>query len=281
MLFALIVLAAGYGAAVGLLVPRAVYRLAVEPDAPWRDSCPSGHPLTGPAGGWLGPARCGACGGVFRGQASGLPDALRAGPPLPDGPRIQPVRRLGTGFWGGAPGATPAVAGLTAAVCAALAGAVGFAPELGVWLLLAPFFVLLALVDRAVQRLPDVLTLPLAAAAAVLLGGVALLPGARGSWPLALLGGLALGGGYLVLFLVNPNGMGFGDVKLAIGLGVALGWYGWGVLMPGALAGFVYGAGYGFVLVLRGRAGRRTAMPFGPFMVAGAFTGMLLGGLGA
>ncbi|MBW5484006.1 prepilin peptidase [Streptomyces bambusae] len=146
---------------------------------------------------------------------------------------------------------------------------------------LAPVLVLLALVDLAVHRLPDPLTLPLAGAVAALLGVAALLPGAGGGWRSALLGGAALGGGYLVLFLIHPAGMGFGDVKLALALGVALGWYGWGVWAAGAFLGFVYGAGYGLGLVLRGRAGLRAAFPFGPFMAAGAFTGVLMGGFGA
>lgn len=234
----IVVLAACFGAAVGTLLPRPAYRLAVAAGTPWHDTTPSGRPIAG----WLGPAR-------------------------------------GTEGWYGP--STPVTATVTALCCAALAGAAGPVPEAAVWVLLAPALVLLALVDRAVQRLPDVLTLPIAAVTAALLGAAALLPGARGSWTGALLGGLALGGGYFVLFLINPNGMGFGDVKLAAGLGLALGWYGWGVLLLGAFAGFVYGALYGVGLILRGRAGRKSAMPFGPFMVAGALTGLLLGGFGA
>ncbi|WP_030202222.1 A24 family peptidase [Streptomyces sp. NRRL S-87] len=230
--------AAAYGAAAGLLLPKVAYRLAVEPGEPWRFDCPRGHPLTG----WLGTARC-------QGAAYG-PDPVRT-------------------------------AVLTAVVCGALAGAAGNVPEAAVWALLAPFAVLLALVDRAVHRLPDVVTLPLAAGAVALLGCAALAPGAAGSWRDGLLGGAALAAGYFVLFLINPDGMGFGDVKLALALGVALGWYGWGVLLVGAFLGFLYGGLYGLSLVLRGRAGRRTALPFGPFMAAGAFTGLLLGGLAA
>ncbi|WP_445081895.1 prepilin peptidase [Streptomyces spongiicola] len=169
----------------------------------------------------------------------------------------------------------------TALSCAALAAAVGPRPELVVWLLLVPVAVLLALVDRNVHRLPDQLTLPLAAAAAVLLGGAAALPGAGGSWTTALLGGPVLGAGYLVLFLVHPNGMGFGDVKLALSLGVVLGWYGWEVLFVGAFAGFLLGAVYGLGLVVLRGARRDTAIPFGPFMVSGTLVGLLLGGLAA
>ncbi|MFD3549918.1 prepilin peptidase [Streptomyces sp. NPDC058655] len=179
---------------------------------------------------------------------------------------------------------------LTGAVCAALGSAVGARPEVVAYAGLAPVLVLLGLVDRAVHRLPDVVTLPLAAAAAALLGAAALVPGGpggpdgtgpSGSWRLALLGGCALGAAYLVLFLVNPAGMGFGDVKLALSLGVALGWYGWGVWATGAFLGFLYGALYGLVLVLQGSATRSQGFAFGPFMMAGALTGVLLGGFGA
>ncbi|MFD3539774.1 prepilin peptidase [Streptomyces sp. NPDC058662] len=232
--------AALWGAATGLLVPRAAYRLSVPPREPWRSGCPAGHPLSGPGGGWLGRATCPAC-----------------------GPGSRPY----------AP--APVAAVLGAAVCATLAAAAGVRPELLVWLALAPFAVLLALVDRAVHRLPDVLTLPLAAATAAGLGLAALLPGTAGDWPRALLGGLALGACYFTLFLINPRGMGFGDVKLALTLGQVLGWYGWPVLFAGTFAAFLAGAVHGLgLMVLRG-AGRKAAMPFGPFMLAGALAGVV------
>ncbi|WP_046775909.1 prepilin peptidase [Streptomyces yangpuensis] len=247
-----IVVAAGYGVAAGLLLPRAAYRLSVEPGEPWREHCPQGHPLRG----WLGPARCRPSGPAGSGPAgSGAAHAY--------GPRA----------------VLPAV--LTAAVCALVAAAVGVRPEAAAYAGLAPLLVLLALVDRAVHRLPDVLTLPLAAGAAALLGISALLPGAAGSWRLALLGGGALGAAYLVLHLINPAGMGLGDVKLALSLGVALGWYGWGVWAAGAFLGLLYGSLYGLTLLLRGSATRDQGFAFGPFMAAGALTGVLLGGFGA
>jgi leader peptidase (prepilin peptidase)/N-methyltransferase len=242
----LLAVAAVWGAVTGLLIPRAAYRFSVDPEEPWRTACPAGHPLTGPVRGWLGPARCAPC------AAPGTP-----------------------------PGYAPGVLAplVTVAACVALAAATGARPELIGWLALAPVAVLLAVVDRRVHRLPDPLTLPLTAAAVLLLGCAALLPGHAGSWTSGLLGGLALGGFYLLLFLINPNGMGFGDVKLALALGVALGWYGWTVLFLGGFAGFLFGAVYGLSLVLLRRAGRRTGIPFGPFMITGALTGLLLGAL--
>ncbi|MFJ4832906.1 prepilin peptidase [Streptomyces sp. NPDC088747] len=248
--------AALWGAAAGLLVPRAAYRFAVEPTETWRDTCPAGHPLTGPARGWLGPASCGAC--RTAGKAPGV-----AGRTSSYGPR------------------TLLVSLVTALLCAGLALATGTRPELVVWLLLAPVGVLLAVVDFTVQRLPDALTLPLAAAALALLGPAAAVPEHAGDWPTALLGALALGGAYFLLFLINPNGMGFGDVKLALGLGAVLGWYGWSVVFLGTFAGFLLGALYGAWLVVVRRAGRKSSIPFGPFLIAGAYAGLLIGAYAA
>ncbi|WP_367539259.1 A24 family peptidase [Streptomyces globisporus] len=269
----LLALAAVWGAVTGLLIPRAAYRFAVEPDEPWRTACPAGHPLTGPARGWLGPARCAPCAA----PAARVPET--PGPGAPASEATGPEPQITAAPTPPAYAPTTLAPLVTALACVVLAAATGARPELVGWLALAPVAVLLAVVDRRVHRLPDPLTLPLAAAAVLLLGGAALLPGHAGSWTSGLLGGLALGGFYLLLFLINPNGMGFGDVKLALALGVALGWYGWTVLLVGGFAGFLFGAAYGLALVLLRRAGRRTGIPFGPFMIAGALTGVLLGAL--
>lgn len=73
------------------------------------------------------------------------------------------------------------------------------------------------------------------------------------------------------------RGMGLGDVALAPLLGLTLGWLGWGPTLVGLLGGFVVGAVVGVALMLGGRAGRRTRVPHGPFMLAGAAVGMFFG----
>jgi leader peptidase (prepilin peptidase)/N-methyltransferase len=288
VLVLLIAVAVLWGAGTGLLIPRTAYRLAVEPDEPWRTECPHGHLLTGPLGGWLGRARCAVDGAA---GADGAADPGAAG-------RVETgTGETGTGAAGGSeaggPGAvappgppydaygprTLPVVLVTALVCAALAAATGPRPEVAVWLLAAPVGVLLAVVDHTVHRLPDVLTLPLAAGTAALLGLAALLPADAGSWPQSLLGAVFLGGVYFALFLINSKGMGFGDVKLALALGAVLGWYGWTVLLIGFVVGLVLSAGYGLTLVIVRRAGRKSAIPLGPFMLGGAFLGVLLGAL--
>lgn len=233
----------------------------------------------------LGGALWGAFAGLFVPRAAYRLSVPPDEPWRAETPEGRPVRswtglaHCSQGGWYGP--RTSAVATTAALVCAALAATTGARPELAVWLLLAPFGVLLALVDFTVHRLPDVLTLPLAGAALALLGGAALLPEQGGSWLGALYGALALAGAYFLLFLINPNGMGFGDVKLALSLGAVLGWYGWGVLLLGTFAGFLLASLYGAGLVVARRAGRKTAIPFGPFLIGGAFVGLLLGSYAA
>nr|WSX54566.1 A24 family peptidase [Streptomyces sp. NBC_00974] len=269
-----------WGAAAGLFVPRAVYRLSVEAGSPWRSACPAGHPLTGPLRGWLGRGACGCCAaGPERaaGSDAGSDSGPVAGssPVGGSGPGAGSRTGRRSAVFAPATGAVPA----TTLVCLALGAGVGARPELAAWLLLAPFTVLLCLVDRAVHRLPDMLTLPLAAATALALGAASLVPGAGGSWPRALLGGLVLGGCYGLLYLINPRGMGFGDVKLALTVGQILGWYGWPVLFAGTFAAFLAGAAHGLALMVLRRAGRTTPIPFGPFMAGGALLGVLYAGL--
>ncbi|MFD9316811.1 prepilin peptidase [Streptomyces sp. NPDC060053] len=205
-----------------------------------------------------------------------------SGPGAESGPGPEPGSEPGPGP--GPRSDAPGVVGLSllaAVVCGALAAATGVRPELVVWLLLAPAGVLLAAVDLRVRRLPDPLTLPLAAAALALLGPAALLPEHAGDWTTALLGALALGGGYLVLHLVNPGGMAYGDVKLALSMGAVLGWYGWATVMLGTFAAFLLGALYGGALAVVGRAGRGTTIAFGPFMLVGTLAGLLIGAYAA
>ncbi|MCX4780327.1 prepilin peptidase [Streptomyces sp. NBC_01264] len=285
-----------WGTAAGLLLPRAAYRLSVEAGLPWRSACPAGHPLTGPAGGWLGLPVCPRCGPARHaapdadtgtGTGTGTDPASGSAPAPGSAAALDPA----ADGWGGARrpcwfrwrgGYAPVGGAVLAAVlvCLALGAGVGARPELVAWLVLAPFTVLLCFVDQAVHRLPDVVTLPLAAATVVALGVAALFTGTGGSWTRALLGGLTLGAVYLVLHLIYPPGMGFGDVTLALTVGQILGWYGWFVLFAGSLAGFTAAAVHGYARVALRRVERGTSIAFGPFMAGGALAGVIYAGLG-
>lgn len=171
----------------------------------------------------------------------------------------------------------PAVELLTAAVFVALTVRLGLTAALPAFLYLGAVGVALALIDLDTRKLPNVLTLPSYAVGLVLLGVAAASKGEVGPLLRAVEGMAALYAVYFALWFVYPKGMGFGDVKLAGVLGLYLGWLGWQVWAVGLLLGFFAGGLTGVGLLALGRAGRKTAIPFGPFMAAGAFAALLVG----
>jgi leader peptidase (prepilin peptidase) / N-methyltransferase len=145
------------------------------------------------------------------------------------------------------------------------------------YLYLAAIAVALALIGIDVHRLPDSLTLPSYPVAAVLLTAGALAAHEPFDLVRAAIGCAALFALYAVLWFVYPRGMGLGDVKLAGVLGMYLGYLGWGTLAVGAFFGFALGGVLGVTLMALGRATRKSKIPFGPFMLAGALAAVFFG----
>jgi len=125
-------------------------------------------------------------------------------------------------------------------------------------------------IDVRTHRLPNALTYPTTAVVALLLLGAGLVSGDWDAVARSALGALALGVAYLLLHVINPGGLGFGDVKLAVLLGMVTAWFGWPVLWATALLPFLLGGLVAVVLLVTRRATRKTAIAFGPFMLAGA-----------
>lgn len=172
----------------------------------------------------------------------------------------------------------PLVETLTAAVFVVLALRLADQPSaIPAFWWLGAVGVALALIDLETRKLPDVLTLPSYAVGIVGLSLAALATEGHTPWLRALLGCAALYACYFALAFAYPAGMGFGDVKLAGLLGLYLGWLGWASVIVGAFAGFLLGGVVSIGLVLAGRAGRKSAIPFGPFMLAGTLIGILAG----
>lgn len=145
------------------------------------------------------------------------------------------------------------------------------------YLYLAAISIALTLIDLDTRRLPNAIVLPSYIVLGVLFT-VACLFGAPWVNVLrAAIAGAALFAFYWLLRAVRPGGMGGGDVKLAGVLGIALGWAGWGAVVVGAFAAFLIGGVVGVALMLSRRATRKTAVPFGPFMVVGAWLGIVVG----
>jgi leader peptidase (prepilin peptidase)/N-methyltransferase len=145
------------------------------------------------------------------------------------------------------------------------------------FLYFAAVSIILTLIDLDIRRLPNSIVLPSYVVAGVLFTVAALLSSEWDALLRAVAGMVALYLFYALLRLVRPGGMGGGDVKLAGVIGIYLGWLGWGALIVGAFAAFVYGGVFGIILILIRRAGRKTAIPFGPWMILGAWTGVFAG----
>jgi len=163
-----------------------------------------------------------------------------------------------------------------------LAGAT--APAFWLVLLACAYFAVMAarltVIDVRHHLLPNRIIFPSYAVAAVLLLGGSVAGGGAGLFGVPGLrivaGAAALWLFYYLLRAVYPPGMGFGDVKLAGVLGLYLGFLGWGHVIAGTFAAFLFGGLWSVALLVSRRATLKSAIPFGPFMLAGAAAAMLL-----
>ena len=145
------------------------------------------------------------------------------------------------------------------------------------YLYLAAISIALTLIDLDTRRLPNAIVLPSYIVLAVLFTASCLFGMPWEALLRAAIGGAALFAFFWLLRAVRPGGMGGGDVKLAGVIGAALGFIGWGALIVGAFAAFFIGGFVGIGLMIVRRATRKTAIPFGPFMVVGAWIGIFAG----
>ena len=148
---------------------------------------------------------------------------------------------------------------------------------LAAFLYFAAISIALALIDLDTQTLPNAIVLPAYLVGAGLLGAAGLLNGEPSRLVGAGLGAVALFGLYLIAALVKPGGMGLGDVKLAGVIGLFLGFLGLPQLLVGAFAAFLLGGLFSIGLLVARRAGRGAGIPFGPWMLGGAWVGILAG----
>ena len=144
--------------------------------------------------------------------------------------------------------------------------------------LLAPFaglMVAISVIDIRHRRIPNRLVYPafVIAAAVIIIGGLA------GGGLDALGAGIGLfayGAGLMIIALISPKGMGMGDVKLAGLIGLVLGSIGLDLVAVAAGMGILLGGAGAIVALLTG-AGRKSAIPFGPFLAAGAVIAIFVG----
>lgn len=129
----------------------------------------------------------------------------------------------------------------------------------------------LAVIDTRTHRLPNVLVFPLSWATGVLLALAALGTGDWWAFGRAALGGLASFALYEVFYRITRRrrGIGYGDVKLSLSLGAILAWHSWYLLTIGVFITHLAATVVVIVLVLVRRAGWKTPIAFGPYMLLG------------
>lgn len=145
------------------------------------------------------------------------------------------------------------------------------------YLWLAASSIALTAIDLETHRLPNAIVLPGYAVSAIGLGVPALLAGDVERLGIAGAGAGIMFGAYALMAIAWPGGMGMGDVKLAGVLGAYLGFSGWAALAVGAFGAFVLGGVISIILLATKRVGRKGGIPFGPWMIAGSWVGLVLG----
>lgn len=137
----------------------------------------------------------------------------------------------------------------------------------------------LSVIDLRQHRLPNAYTLTAIPAVAVLLALAAFIEQDASTFTRAIVAGIGLLLVFLVLHIVNPSGMGLGDVKLAASMGLVLGWRSWDAVLWGTALGFFAAAVVAIALLVTKRATMKSAVPFGPFMLLGTWLAIAAGAI--
>lgn len=170
----------------------------------------------------------------------------------------------------------------TGLLFAALGLRFGLVPDLPAFLYLGAISVALTPIDMALQRLPDPFTLPSYLVGAALLGVA--VPFTEDGGPRAVYALFGLAAMWLLYavqyygaqLLFRVEALGWGDVKLSGVLGLYLGWLGYEAWVFGLLGGFITGGLVSVFVLITRRKGRKSHIPFGPFMIIGALGSILL-----
>ncbi|HZD38869.1 MAG TPA: A24 family peptidase [Actinomycetes bacterium] len=135
--------------------------------------------------------------------------------------------------------------------------------------------VALVAIDLDARLLPNRITYPALGLVAVLLLVASLVEHDLGRMLRSLEAAGVAGTFLLALAMLQPGGMGLGDVKFALVLGLALGWLGWSALVAGFVGAFLLGGLAALIALLALRASRKTQLPFGPWLALGTLLAVL------
>lgn len=171
----------------------------------------------------------------------------------------------------------PLVEVATAATFVIVALAIGASWVLPAYLAFSAVLIALSGIDIDTKKIPNRLLYPAFAVGIVLLAAGSILDSEASRLVWAGVGGAV---GFAILFVIwfiAPGGMGYGDVRLSGYIGMHLGYVGMGKVALGLFTGFLLGAVVGVGLMALGGRSRKSAIPFGPFLAAGAILAIVVG----
>jgi leader peptidase (prepilin peptidase)/N-methyltransferase len=164
-----------------------------------------------------------------------------------------------------------------AALFAGLAARLGYDWALPAYLVLFAGLLALSVIDVETLLLPRAIVWPLSIAVTALF---VLAAAITGQWHDLLVGALSGAAWFAVFYAMNlasPRILGFGDVRLAPVLGLALGWLGWRYVLLGFFAANLIGAVIGIALIASKRISRQQQIPYGVFLAAGCAVAVFAG----
>ncbi len=171
----------------------------------------------------------------------------------------------------------PLIETLTAVLFALVAAKFEAVLPLTAFLALVAGSVALSAIDFDTKTLPTRLVYATGAVGAVLLASSAIRQSDMSPLVRAAISAAVVGAIFFATWWFVPHGFGFGDVRFGTVLAMFLGWLGYGYVFVGMITAFLTGALVGVALLASGRAGRKTALPFGPFLAFGTLFAVLAG----
>ncbi len=162
----------------------------------------------------------------------------------------------------------------------------GLTPQFGISALWCCVFLVIIFIDWEQQLILNKVTYPMAVVALVILaldyfvpearilGNLAFWPGDKPAILSGVIGGAIGLGFFLLVALINPRGMGMGDVKLAGLIGLVTGFP---LVVVALLIGILVGGGVAIALLLLKRKGRKDVIPYGTFLAIGPIVTLFWG----
>jgi leader peptidase (prepilin peptidase)/N-methyltransferase len=171
----------------------------------------------------------------------------------------------------------PLVEAATAGLFAGVAARIGFSWTLPAYLVLAAGLLALACTDMEHLLLPKRIVYPVLGLVGTLLGVAAAITGHWHNLFVAVISGAVWFAIFFAMNFISPRALGFGDVRLAPVLGLALGWLGIRYVLLGFFAANLIGAIIGIALIASKRMSRQEQIPYGVFLAVGTLLAIFAG----